>query len=678
MQINGNNDIKDDDYTKYYEINDEIGRGQFCKVFKGVNKKSKEMRAIKIIEIYNNKENNFIKYIINELNNMKLCSKENDNSVKYYEHFHYKDKFAIVMELCDNSLQKILDAREEGFTCEQIFNIMSQLNKTFKIMYENKIIHRDIKLDNILVKYKDYNNNDSNINFIVKLTDYGISKQFKNTINTSYMGTYETMAPEILEGEENYDNKCDLWSIGIIIYQLFFKEYPYKGTPVAIYNKIKNLGKKVLKKTKNEKLDNLIESLLIREPEKRIDYEEFFNHPFFKEKYTNNSSIYNNNNNNLNKNEYNNSNYNTNNTIQTKNKISFYGLQKKKFINYKNFSSNNSSLKTYESQSFSKIQPENFNKNNKDISPNSPNSMRANISKYLESKEKDDEDKLNLENDINKCILSLNQQEINYSINIEDLLILEEKLKEIILPINNVESIYSQCLDLWIYFSNFSIYKKLEKSFKTESDKNIFKISINHILLSVIICYDYSYEMEVLNNGISFLVTILMKNHQNLMINYDYILSKISAGSKSNIFVHKLIQIVTGYFNFLKEECIPINGKFNEIIKYNIGIITENLRVLLKNYKTKRNKYLISIFKKIDGIPYEEIDILFKKNILRINKFKGSPFASIFLEDNKYFQTVPSPYIKIKNVKPFSLILDSDETLIHFEKNIENDYLGIL
>ena len=42
MNINGNNDIKDDDYTKYYEINDEIGRGQYCKVFKGVNQKKGE------------------------------------------------------------------------------------------------------------------------------------------------------------------------------------------------------------------------------------------------------------------------------------------------------------------------------------------------------------------------------------------------------------------------------------------------------------------------------------------------------------------------------------------------------------------------------------------------------------------------------------------------------------
>jgi len=151
-------------------------------------------------------------------------------------------------------------------------------------MYKNNIIHRDIKLDNILIKYKDNDNNDSNINFIVKLTDYGISKQLKNT-NTTFLGTFETMAPEILEGEKHYDYKCDLWSIGIIIYQLHFKEYPYKGTPVAIYNQIKELGKKLIKKTKNEKLDNLINSLLIREPEKRINYEDYFNHPFFKENF---------------------------------------------------------------------------------------------------------------------------------------------------------------------------------------------------------------------------------------------------------------------------------------------------------------------------------------------------------------------------------------------------------
>ena len=243
---------------------------------KGTN----EIRAIKIIEIENNKEE-FMKEIDNELKNMAICSKENENSVKYYEYYYYnenyKDKIAIVMEFCDNNLQKILDKRKEGFKIKEIYNIISQLNNTFKIMCENNIIHRDIKLENILIKYN------SNNNYIVKLTDYGISKQLINTIGKTFLGTPLTMAPEILEGDNNYDYKCDLWSIGIIIYQLYFKEYPYKGaTPVAIYQKIINLGKTILKKTNDDDLDNLIDSLLIKNSRERINYEEYFNHPFFK------------------------------------------------------------------------------------------------------------------------------------------------------------------------------------------------------------------------------------------------------------------------------------------------------------------------------------------------------------------------------------------------------------
>ena len=117
------------------------------------------------------------------------------------------------MELCDNSLQAILDKRKEGFKIEEIYNIIRQLNNTFKIMNVNNIIHRDIKLDNILIKHN------SNNNYIVKLADYGISKQLINTVGTTFIGTPLTMRPEILEGNHNYDNKCDLWSIGIIIYQ---------------------------------------------------------------------------------------------------------------------------------------------------------------------------------------------------------------------------------------------------------------------------------------------------------------------------------------------------------------------------------------------------------------------------------------------------------------------------
>ena len=90
------------------------------------------------------------------------------------------------------------------------------------------------------------------------------------------------MAPEILKGEE-YNNKCDLWSLGIIIYQLYTKNIPYNGEfDNIILNQIEDLGLSILDKIKNEKLKDLLSKLLVEDPEKRISWEEYFEHDFFK------------------------------------------------------------------------------------------------------------------------------------------------------------------------------------------------------------------------------------------------------------------------------------------------------------------------------------------------------------------------------------------------------------
>ena len=87
-------------------------------------------------------------------------------------------------------------------------------------MKENKIAHRDLKPDNILIKRENNKN-------IIKLCDYWISKIGEYTQLTSHKGTYEYMASEIIKGEI-YNYKCDLWNLGIIIYELYFKERPCK------------------------------------------------------------------------------------------------------------------------------------------------------------------------------------------------------------------------------------------------------------------------------------------------------------------------------------------------------------------------------------------------------------------------------------------------------------------
>ena len=90
------------------------------------------------------------------------------------------------------------------------------------------------------------------------------------------------MAPEILKSEE-YNYKCDLWNIGIIIYRLYFGDSPFRGmTQAALIRNIEQNRNKLLKKTGNEELDDLIRKLLEKDPLKRLNWDEYFNHPFFK------------------------------------------------------------------------------------------------------------------------------------------------------------------------------------------------------------------------------------------------------------------------------------------------------------------------------------------------------------------------------------------------------------
>ena len=260
-------------------------------------------------------------------------------------------------------------------------------------------------------------------------------------------------------------------------------------------------------------------------------------------------------------------------------------------------------------------------------------------------------------------------------------MVLEEKLNEIIIALNKNHCMHNECFEFWNYYYNCSLYGRLETLFKSEEDQSNVQLSINHLLISVMVCYDFSFEIEILNNEFSILIDILTLNHRNLIIIYEHILSKISSESMYNPWVFKLKKLVNNFNQTDVSNYISNDGRiFNSIekIMYNLSVIVQNIRVLLKNYKTRRIEYLTSIFKKIGEKTYEEINSFFRDNILRVDNVKGSVLASVFLKENQYFKTEPAPYIKTKNRKPYSSILDLDETLVHFKVNSEDDSEGVL
>ena len=328
---------------------------------------------------------------------------------------------------------------------------------------------------------------------------------------------------------------------------------------------------------------------------------------------------------------------------------------------------NNNSLLTYTNNLDSNITSQSYY-------PKSPV-----VKRYESSKTKGI---LNKENDkINGDLFYQNYENNNTSINIEDLLVLEEKLNEIIISLNKNHEMHNECFEFWNYYYNCSFNGKLPKLFKNENDSIHVQNSINHILLSIMICYDFSFEIEILKNDTSILGDLLKFNHKNLIIIYQHILSKVSSESKTNPWVYKLQQLINNYMIMDDKEYISNNRRKLSLVEkiiYNVNVIVQNIRQILKNYKTSKNEYLTNIFKKINEKTYEEINSYFRDNILRVDNVNGSVLASVFLRDNECFQTEPAPYIKTINRKKYSLILDLDETLVHFKINSQDDSEGVL
>ena len=252
-------------WDKYKKI-EIIGLGAFGDVYRG--KINKEYVAIKEIKKLKTNEKKFVE----ETEIMKKI--ESDNSVKLIERVETEDSFYIISELCDLSLEEYLNKRKESLSIEEIKELLIDLNKGLKVMYEKKVIHGDIKPSNILLSFN--NNNIHKVCF--KISDFGLSKLNENIKSKSVTGTSQFLSPECLKGQRISD-KSDIWSLGILIYYLLFQKYPYNGTEYEIMKEIEY--NKQLNIINNKLLDDLIKKMLNPNINKRINWEDYFNHPFF-------------------------------------------------------------------------------------------------------------------------------------------------------------------------------------------------------------------------------------------------------------------------------------------------------------------------------------------------------------------------------------------------------------
>ena len=255
-----------------YNLKKEIGHGSFGRVYIGEDQKTKELYAIKRVDKRQLQQSQYLeKAFWKEVEIMRKI--QSPYSVKLYNVLTSLHYYNMVEELCDGDLYTELMKRPNGFSTEEVRRIMIQLNDAFAQMQKHKIVHRDLKVQNVFIKYT------KRPEFDVKLGDYGFSKELSDDITATKLGTPITMAPEILMNRA-YTSKADLWSIGVIIYHLLFKDLPFKGRNegMILQNILQN---NIPRNPTDQLLNDLIHRLLVVDPKKRITWKDYFAHPFF-------------------------------------------------------------------------------------------------------------------------------------------------------------------------------------------------------------------------------------------------------------------------------------------------------------------------------------------------------------------------------------------------------------
>ena len=267
------------DPDKYYKKIKDLGSGSYGAVYLAKNVVMDNIVAIKSIE---KTEDNMVDdlEIKNEINILKKLS--HPNIVKIYEFFDTILYYYLVTEYCKKG--ELFSYIKNRFSERQLAVLFYQVFSGLCYLHEKKIIHRDLKLENIMVSDVEKDVLTGEEYFWIKIIDFGTAKIFeKNKTEKSIIGSSYYIAPEVLR--QKYNEKCDTWSVGVILYMTLVGVAPFDGrTDEEIIHRIKT-GKYNKKNSRfvehSEEVKDLVYKLLEMNTEKRYSAKEALNHPWF-------------------------------------------------------------------------------------------------------------------------------------------------------------------------------------------------------------------------------------------------------------------------------------------------------------------------------------------------------------------------------------------------------------
>ena len=260
-----------------YKIYEEIIIKNKVEIVKVIDTNVNNVYCMKFIKNIKNKTNN---EYYNEIEIRKKIKSINFTSL--IDYFETKDSLYLIIELCDGNLQDFLKEKySNGMPIPIIRKIFSQLNNALYTMINANHVHKNITLKNILYSYT----NKEKTDFIIKLNDFKSSGEInKNNLSNNIITKINNyLSPEVLQGK--YNNNSDLYSLGVILYELKTNKYIFAGEDQN--ETLNNKQNSLFNSTGDILLDDLLNQLIVNDPKDRMNWEDYFNHPFFEEKLYN-------------------------------------------------------------------------------------------------------------------------------------------------------------------------------------------------------------------------------------------------------------------------------------------------------------------------------------------------------------------------------------------------------
>ncbi|NXW21913.1 STK36 kinase, partial [Circaetus pectoralis] len=250
-----------------YHVLEMIGEGSFGRVYKGRRKHSAQVVALKFIPKVGRSEKE-LKNLQREIEIMRGL--HHPNIIQMLDSFETDKEVVVVTDYAEGELFQILE--DDGSLPEdQVQTIAAQLVSALYYLHSHRILHRDMKPQNILLG-KDG---------IVKLCDFGFARAMSihTMVLTSIKGTPLYMSPELVE-ERPYDHTADLWSVGCILYELFVGTPPFYTS--SIFQLVSLIVKDPVKwpTAISPVFKSFLQGLLMKDPRQRLSWPELLSHPF--------------------------------------------------------------------------------------------------------------------------------------------------------------------------------------------------------------------------------------------------------------------------------------------------------------------------------------------------------------------------------------------------------------